>query len=54
MVAAAKAMRRLSHAAPRICGSANSSPYHLVEKPDHTVTSLLSLNENTTSETMGA
>ncbi|MNT57358.1 hypothetical protein D3C72_1947210 [compost metagenome] len=48
------AICRLSHAAPSNCGSLNSSPYHLVEKPDHTVTSRLSLNEKTTRLTMGA
>ena len=31
-----------------------SSTYHLVEKPDQTVTSLFSLNEKTTSDTIGA
>ena len=46
--------QRCSQAAPSICGSANSSPYHLVEKPPQTVTSRLSLNEKTTSEMIGA
>ncbi len=48
------AICRLSQAAASSCGSANRSPYHLVEKPDQTVTSRLSLNEKTTSEMIGA
>ena len=54
MVALMAAICRLSQAAPSICGSLNSSPYHLVEKPDQTVTKRFSLNENTTIEMMGA
>ena len=34
-----------SQAASRICWFWNSSPYHFVEKPPHTVTSRDSLNE---------
>ena len=44
-VALMTAIRRLSHAARRICSSRSSSPYHLAEKPPHTVTSLDALNE---------
>ncbi len=54
MVAESAAICRLSQAAPSICGSRNNSPYHLVEKPDQTVTSRDSLNEKITSDTMGA
>ena len=36
---------RLIHSASRICRLLNSSPYQRVEKPDHTVASLDSLNE---------
>ena len=45
---------RLIQAAPRICGSRKSSPYHLVEKPPQTVTSLLSLKLKTISDMIGA
>ncbi len=52
-VAAIAAILRLSSAAPTICLLASRAPYHLVENPPHTVTSRDSLNEKTTSETMG-
>jgi hypothetical protein len=39
------AMRTLSQAACRICSFCSSAPYHLVEKPAHTVTSFDALNE---------
>ncbi len=54
MLALMAAICRLSQAAPSSCGSLNRAPYHLVEKPDQTVTRLDSLNEKMTSETMGA
>src|SRR5690554_2431025 len=46
-------MRRLIHTADRICSLANSSPYHLVEKPAHTDTSREELNESTINTTIG-
>src|SRR5215217_5192128 len=50
MVALAKATWALSQAAPKSWGSLNTAAYHLVEKPDQTVTSSLSLNEKMTSD----
>ena len=44
-VAVATAMRRLNHAARRICASRSNSPYHRAENPPHTVTSFDALNE---------
>lgn len=54
MLALTAATRNDKSPAFSTCGSANSWPYHLVEKPPHTVTSLLSLNEKTMSEMIGA
>ncbi|VEB42328.1 Uncharacterised protein [Chromobacterium violaceum] len=44
-VAVISAIFRLSQAALISSSSSSSAAYHLVEKPDHTVTSLDSLNE---------
>ena len=44
-VAVTAAIRTLSHAASSICRLFSSSPYHLTEKPPHTVTSRDLLNE---------
>ena len=52
-VAEMAAIFRLRSAAPMICWLSSSAPYHLVENPPHTVTSRDSLNENTTSDTIG-
>ena len=52
-VAESTAILMLSQAAPRICSLRNSAPYHLVENPPQTVTSLDSLNEYTISDTIG-
>ena len=53
-VAVTTATFRLIQAAPRICGSSSSAPYHLVEKPPQTVTSLLSLKLKMISDRIGA
>jgi hypothetical protein len=53
-VALTAATCRLIQADPRICGSRSSSPYHLVEKPPQTVTSLLSLKLKMISDRIGA
>ena len=45
IVAETDATLRLSHAALRIWSLLSNAPYHLVEKPPQTVTSLDSLNE---------
>ncbi|CAE6907420.1 hypothetical protein R69749_08477 [Paraburkholderia domus] len=42
-----------SHAALSSSSSCSSAPYHLSEKPDHTVTSFDSLNEYTTRLMIG-
>ena len=47
------AIRRLSNAASMICRSSSSAAYQRVEKPCHTVTRGLALNEYTTSATIG-
>ncbi len=52
--AANKAIFKLIQAAPSICGSRNSSPYHLKEKPAQTVTNSDLLNENITKIKIGA
>ena len=53
IVADVNAMRRLSNAASRICSLRSSSPYQRVEKPPQTVAMRESLNEYTTTSTIG-
>ena len=46
-------MRSVTQAASSSSSLRSSSPYHLSEKPPHTVTSRDSLNENSTSSRIG-
>ena len=45
MVAEVKATRTVTQTASRSCSFWKSAAYHRVEKPPHTVTSRLALNE---------